>query len=74
MFSGKTEELIRRFERAQFAKQKSKYSNQQLTLAIMMIWLSHDANEIRSTAVPAAANIAILLQGCDVCPESMKRS
>ena len=28
--------------------------------------VSHDANEIRSTPVPAAANIAILAQGCDV--------
>jgi thymidine kinase len=27
--------------------------------------VSHD-NEIRSTPVPAAANIAILAQGCDV--------
>jgi thymidine kinase len=28
--------------------------------------VSHNANEIRSTPVPAAANIAILAQGCDV--------
>lgn len=28
--------------------------------------VSHDSNEIRSTPVPAAANIAILAQGCDV--------
>ena len=28
--------------------------------------VSHDANEIRSTPVPAAANIRILADGCDV--------
>jgi len=28
--------------------------------------VSHDENEIRSTPVPAAANIALLAQGCDV--------
>ncbi|MDX1318250.1 MAG: thymidine kinase, partial [Xanthomarina gelatinilytica] len=28
--------------------------------------VSHDANEIRSTPVPAAANIPILADGCDV--------
>jgi thymidine kinase len=28
--------------------------------------VSHNKNEIRSTPVPAAANIAILAQGCDV--------
>jgi thymidine kinase len=67
MFSGKTEELIRRLKRAQFAKQKveifkpsvdTRYHNEMV--------VSHDANEIRSTPVPAAANIAILAQGCDV--------
>ena len=67
MFSGKTEELIRRLKRAQFAKQKveifkpavdTRYHNEMV--------VSHDSNEIRSTPVPAAANIAILAQGCDV--------
>ncbi len=57
MFSGKTEELIRRLKRAQFAKQKveifkpsvdTRYHNEMV--------VSHDANEIRSTPVPAAAN------------------
>lgn len=28
--------------------------------------VSHDSNEIRSTPVPAAANIPILADGCDV--------
>jgi len=61
MFSGKTEELIRRLKRAQYAKQKveifkpavdTRYDDENV--------VSHDANEIRSTPVPAAANIRIL--------------
>ena len=67
MFSGKTEELIRRLRRAQFARQKVeifkpsvdiRYDDEKV--------VSHDANEIRSTPVPAAANIPILADGCDV--------
>lgn len=67
MFSGKTEELIRRLKRAKFAKQRVeifkpavdvRYDNEMV--------VSHDSNEIRSTPVPAAANIPILADGCDV--------
>lgn len=67
MFSGKTEELIRRLKRAQFAKQKVeifkpsvdvRYDEEKV--------VSHDANEIRSTPVPASANIRILADGVDV--------
>jgi len=67
MFSGKTEELIRRLKRAQFAKQKveifkplvdTRYNEEMV--------VSHDANEIRSTPVPAAANIRLLADDCDV--------
>ena len=67
MFSGKTEELIRRLKRAQFARQKveifkpaidTRYDDEQV--------VSHDENSIRSTPVPAAANIPILADGCDV--------
>ncbi len=67
MFSGKTEELIRRLKRAQFAKQKveifkpavdTRYDDEMV--------VSHDANEIRSTPVPAAANIPILASGVEV--------
>lgn len=67
MFSGKTEELIRRLKRAKFARQKveifkptvdSRYDEDKV--------ISHDSNEIRSTPVPAAANIPILADGCDV--------
>jgi thymidine kinase len=67
MFSGKTEELIRRLKRAQIAQQKveifkpavdTRYDDEMV--------VSHDANQIRSTPVPAAENIRILAQGCDV--------
>lgn len=67
MFSGKTEELIRRLKRAQFARQKveifkpaidTRYDDDEV--------VSHDDNSIRSTPVPAAANIPILADGCDV--------
>ncbi|MBA5792239.1 thymidine kinase [Flavobacterium sp. xlx-214] len=67
MFSGKTEELIRRLRRAQFAKQRveifkpavdTRYDDDNV--------VSHQGTEIRSTAVPAAANIRILADGCDV--------
>ena len=67
MFSGKTEELIRRLKRAKIAKQQVeifkpavdiRYDNDNV--------VSHDANEIRSTSVPASANIPILADGCDV--------
>ena len=67
MFSGKTEELIRRLKRAKFARQKveifkptidNRYDQEKV--------ISHDSNEIRSTPVPAAANIPILADDCDV--------
>ncbi|WP_111707349.1 thymidine kinase [Lutibacter citreus] len=61
MFSGKTEELIRRLKRAKFAKQKveifkpaidTRYDEDNV--------VSHDANEIRSTPVPSSGNIRLL--------------
>src|SRR5690606_39201582 len=67
MFSGKTEELIRRLRRAQFAKQKveifkpsidTRYDNEKV--------VSHNANEIHSTPVPSSANIRLLASDCDV--------
>lgn len=67
MFSGKTEELIRRLKRAQFAKQKVEIFKPALdTRYDEEMVVSHDANQIRSTPVPAAANIPILADGCDV--------
>ncbi|SHI42844.1 thymidine kinase [Pseudozobellia thermophila] len=67
MFSGKTEELIRRLKRAQFAKQKVEIFKPTVDIRYdedMVV--SHDANEIPSTPVPAAANIRILGDTCDV--------
>lgn len=67
MFSGKTEELIRRLRRAKFAKQKVEIFKPTVDIRYnddMVV--SHDSNEIRSTPVPAAANIPILADGCDV--------
>lgn len=67
MFSGKTEELIRRLKRAKFARQKveifkpaidKRYDEEMV--------VSHDANEIRSTPVPSASHIPMLADGCDV--------
>ena len=67
MFSGKTEELIRRLRRAQFAKQKVEIFKPAVDVRYDDAFVvSHDANEIRSTPVPAAANIPILADGCDV--------
>jgi thymidine kinase len=67
MFSGKTEELIRRLKRAQFAKQKVEIFKPAIDVRYdENKVVSHDANEIRSTPVPAAANIPILADGCDV--------
>lgn len=67
MFSGKTEELIRRLKRAQFAKQKveifkpavdTRYADEMV--------VSHDENEIRCTPVPASAHIRLLASNIDV--------
>jgi thymidine kinase len=67
MFSGKTEELIRRLKRAQFARQKVEIFKPTIdTRYNEEMVVSHDANQIRSTPVPAAANIPILADGCDV--------
>lgn len=67
MFSGKTEELIRRLKRAKFARQKVEIFKPAVDVRYddeMVV--SHDSNEIRSTPVPAAANIPILADDCDV--------
>ncbi|MGA1770718.1 MAG: thymidine kinase [Flavobacteriaceae bacterium] len=67
MFSGKTEELIRRLKRAQFAQQKVEIFKPAIDVRYDdNLVTSHDQNQIRSTPVPAAANIAILASGCDV--------
>ncbi|WP_442265149.1 thymidine kinase [Tenacibaculum sp. ZS6-P6] len=67
MFSGKTEELIRRLKRAKFAKQRVeifkpaidvRYDEEEV--------VSHNDNRIRSTPVPASANIRLLANNVDV--------
>ena len=67
MFSGKTEELIRRLRRAQFAKQKVeifkpaidiRYSEEDV--------VSHDQKHIMSTPIDTSASILLLSSDCDV--------
>jgi thymidine kinase len=67
MFSGKTEELIRRLKRAEFAKQKTlifkpttdvRYSESKV--------VSHDSNEIISTPVKSSKEIIRLSKDIDV--------
>ena len=67
MFSGKTEELIRRLRRAKFANKKTeifkplidtRYSEKEV--------VSHDANSIMSTPVNTSASILLLASNVDV--------
>jgi thymidine kinase len=67
MFSGKTEELIRRMRRAQFAKQRveifkpaidTRYSEEDV--------VSHDQTHIPSTPLNSSASILLLAEGIDV--------
>jgi thymidine kinase len=67
MFSGKTEELIRRMRRAQFAKQRVeifkpsidvRYSEEDV--------VSHDKNHILSTPIDSSASILLLASDIDV--------
>ena len=67
MFSGKTEELIRRLKRAEYAKLKveifkpiidTRYSEDDV--------VSHDENTIRSTPVESSGNILLLSGNVDV--------
>lgn len=67
MFSGKTEELIRRLKRAKIAKQKveifkPEVDNRYHEEAVV----SHDSNQIHSTPVPASANIPLLINDEEV--------
>lgn len=67
MFSGKTEELIRRLKRAKFAKQKVEIFKPIIDVRYHEeMVVSHDSNEIRSTPVPSASTIRLLADGCDV--------
>ena len=67
MFSGKTEELIRRLKRAKFARQRveifkpsidTRYSEEEV--------VSHDQNAIRSTPIESSASILLLASDIDV--------
>lgn len=67
MFSGKTEELIRRLKRAEFARQKveifkpaidKRYHDQEV--------VSHDENSISSTPVESSASILLLAMDVEV--------
>lgn len=67
MFSGKTEELLRRLRRARIARQRveifkplvdNRYSDESV--------VSHDANSIRSTPVESSGNILLLSSDVDV--------
>ena len=67
MFSGKTEELIRRMKRAKFAKQKveifkpaidTRYSEEDV--------VSHEGNSIQSTPVESSASILLMGSDTDV--------
>lgn len=67
MFSGKTEELIRRLKRAQFAKQKVEIFKPQIdTRYHEEKVVSHQGNEIHSTPVPSSSNILLLATDVDV--------
>lgn len=67
MFSGKTEELIRRIKRAEFAGQRieifkpavdKRYDDEEV--------VSHDKNSLSGTPVESSSNILLLASDCDV--------
>lgn len=67
MFSGKTEELIRRLKRAQFAGQKVEIFKPSIdTRYDEEAVVSHDENSILSTPVAASSNILILASDAQV--------
>lgn len=67
MFSGKTEELIRRMKRAEFAKQKVEIFKPQVDVRYSEEEVvSHDANSIRSTPVSSSMNIPLMVSDVDV--------
>ena len=67
MFSGKTEELIRRLKRAQFAKLRVEIFKPQIdTRYSENEVVSHDRNAIRSTPVDSSGNILLLAGDVDV--------
>lgn len=67
MFSGKTEELIRRLKRAQIAKLRVEIFKPAIdTRYDETAVVSHDSNAIQSTPVESSGNILFLAQNVDV--------
>lgn len=67
MFSGKTEELIRRLRRAKFAKQRVEIFKPALDTRYSEIEVvSHDRNSIMSTPVDSSSSILLLSADIDV--------
>jgi len=67
MFSGKTEELIRRLKRAKYAKQKVEIFKPSVDVRYdEESVVSHDANAILSTPVNSAQSILLLTGDVDV--------
>lgn len=67
MFSGKTEELIRRMKRAEFAKQKVEIFKPNVDVRYdEEDVVSHQGTSIRSTPVPASSNILLLANDVEV--------
>ncbi len=67
MFSGKTEELIRRLKRAKIAKQNVEIFKPMIDKRYHELNIvSHDANQITSTPVPAASNLLLFANEVDV--------
>ena len=67
MFSGKTEELIRRLKRAKFANQRVEIFKPKLDVRYSEEdVVSHDSNAIRSTPVDSSGNILLMSTDVDV--------
>ena len=67
MFSGKTEELIRRMQRAKFARQNVEIFKPSMDIRYSEVnVVSHDQNEIMSTPVDSSASILLLSADIDV--------
>ena len=67
MFSGKTEELIRRLKRAQIANRKVEIFKPSIDTRYDAVnVVSHNANSIRSTPITHSENILLLADGVEV--------
>ncbi len=67
MFSGKTEELIRRLKRAQYANMKVEIFKPALDVRYDDVQIvSHDANSIKSTPINSSSNLLLISANVDV--------